>query len=136
MSNASRNGESREERLERALQGARSLLLQDVRVNYDDPVIRRHLTSEFWMVLMLVKFHARADRRLKDEFLDELVGQAYDLLQLLEDRILTNGFWIRLWDEELPPPAEEVATVRETEEEPEEPLSLRTTAELLLPRED
>ena len=136
MSNASRNGESREERLERALQGARSLLLQDVRVNYDDPVIRRHLTSEFWMVLMLVKFHARADRRLKDEFLDELVGQAYDLLQLLEDRILTNGFWIRPWDEELPPPAEEVATVRETEEEPEEPLSLRTTAELLLPRED
>ena len=132
MSNGSRNGESREERLERALQGARSLLLQDVRVDYDDPVIRRRLTREFWMVLMLVKFHARADRRLKDEFIDELGGQAYDLLQLWEDRILTNGFQIRLWDEELPPPAEEVAAARETEE----PLSPGTTAELLLPRED
>ncbi len=30
------------------------------------------------------------DRRLKDEFLDELGGQAYDLLQLWEDRILTK----------------------------------------------
>ncbi len=96
MSNVNRNGESREERLERARQGAHSLLLQDIRVDYDDPVIRRRLTREFWMVLMLVKFHARADRRLKDEFIDELGGQAYDLLQLWEDRILTNGFQIRL----------------------------------------
>ncbi len=136
MSNASRNGESREERLERALQGARSLLLQDVRVDYKDPMICCRLTRKFWMVLMLVKFHAWADRRLKDECLDELGGQAYDLLQLWEDRILTNGFWIRLWDGELPPPAEEVAAARETEEEPEEPLSHDKTAELLLPRED
>ena len=98
MSNASRNGESREERLSRALWGAHSLLLQDVTVDYNDPVIRRRLTHEFWMVLMLVKFHSRVDRRLKDEFLDELGGQAYDLLQLWEDRILTNGFRIRLWD--------------------------------------
>ncbi len=29
---------------------------------------------------MLVKFHVRTDRRLKDEFLDELGGQAYNLL--------------------------------------------------------
>ncbi len=55
MSNASRNGESREERLTRALNGAHSLLLQDVTVDYNDPVIRRCLIHEFWMVLMLVK---------------------------------------------------------------------------------
>ena len=36
MSNASRNGESMEERLERALQGAYFLLLQDVRVDFSD----------------------------------------------------------------------------------------------------
>ncbi len=136
MSNASRNGESREERLSRALWGAHSLLLQDVTVDYDDPVIRRRLTHEFWMVLMLVKFHSRVDRRLKDEFLDELGGQAYDLLQLWEDRILTNGFRIRLWDGNIPPPPEEVAAARETAEEPEEPLSPETTAALLQPRED
>ena len=112
------------------------MLLQDVRVDYNDPVIRRRLTHEFWMVLMLVKFHSRVDRRLKDEFLDELGGQAYDLLQLWEDRILTNGFRIRLWDGNVPPPAEEVAAARETEEEPEEPLSPETTAALLQPRED
>ena len=60
------------ERLERVLKGAHSLLLQDVRVDYDDPVIRRRLIYEFWMVLMLEKFHVRLDRRLKDKFLDEL----------------------------------------------------------------
>ena len=38
MSNASRKGEQGE-RLERALKGAHSLLLQDIRVDYDDPVI-------------------------------------------------------------------------------------------------
>ncbi len=136
MSNASRNGESREERLTRALHGAHSLFLQDVTVDYNDPVIRRRLTDEFWMVLMLVKFHSRVDRRIKDEFLDELGGQAYDLLQLWEDRILTNGFRIRLWDGDVPPPPEEVAAARETAEEPEEPLSPETTTALLQPLED
>ncbi len=82
MSNDSRNGESREERLTRSLHGAHSLLLQDVTVDYNDPVIWCRLTHEFCMVLMLVKFHARVDRCLKDEFPDELGGQAYDLLQL------------------------------------------------------
>ena len=120
----------------RALHGAHSLLLQDVTVDYNDPVIRRRLTHEFWMVLMLVKFHSRVDRRIKDEFLDELGGQAYDLLQLWEDRILTNGFRIRLWDGDVPPPPEEVAAARETAEEPEEPLSPETTTALLQPLED
>ncbi len=62
MSNASKNRESREERLTRALYGAYSLLLQGVTVDYNDPVIRRRLTHEFWMVLMLVKFHTLVDR--------------------------------------------------------------------------
>ncbi len=53
------------------------------------------------------------DRRLKDEFLDKLRGQAYDLLQLWEYRILTNEFRIRLWDSNVPPPLEEVAAARE-----------------------
>ncbi len=48
-----------EESLKRALQGAHSLLLQDVRVDYNDTVTRRHLTQEFWMILMLVKFNRR-----------------------------------------------------------------------------
>ncbi len=60
-------------------------------------------------------------------------GQVYDLLQLWEDRILTNVFRIRLRDGELPPPPEEVATARETAKEPEEPLSPQTTAALLEP---
>ncbi len=77
MSKTSKTGESREERLTRTLHGAHSLLLQDITVDYNDPVIRRRLTHEFWMVLMQVKFHARVDRRLKDEFLNELRGQAY-----------------------------------------------------------
>ncbi len=47
MSNASRNGESREERLTRALHGLHSLLLQDIIVDYNDPVIRRRLAHEF-----------------------------------------------------------------------------------------
>ena len=64
------------------LHGAHSLLLQDVTVDYNDPVIRCRLTHEFWMVLMLVKFHPRVDKHLKVGFLDELGGQAYDLLQL------------------------------------------------------
>ena len=122
MFNTNRNGESREERLTRALHVAHSLLLQDVAVDYNDPVIRLRLTHEFRMVLMPVKFHARVDRWLKDEFLDELGGQAYDLLQLWEDRILTNGFWIRRWDGDVPPPPEEVAATSETAEEPEKPL--------------
>ena len=112
------------------------MLLQDVIVDYNDPVTRRRLAHEFWMVLMLVKFHSRVDRRIKDEFLDELGGQAYDLLQLWEDRILTNGFRIRLWDGDAPPPPEEVAAARETAEEPKEPFSPETTAALLQPRED
>ncbi len=73
---------------------------------------------------------------MKDELLSELGGQAYDLLQLWEERILTNRFQIHLWDGELPPPAEEVATARETEEKPEEPLSPETMAALLQPRKD
>ncbi len=136
MSNASRNRERREERLTRALHGAHSLLLQDFTVDFNDPVIRRRLTHEFWMVLMLVKFHSQVDGQIKDEFLDKLGGQAYDLLQLWEDRILTNGFQIRLWDGDVPPPPEEVAVARETAEEPEEPLSSETTTALLQPRED
>ncbi len=103
----SRNGESREERLARVLQGANSLLLQDVRADYDNPVIWCFLT--------------RADRHMKYELLDELGGQAYDLLQLREDQILTNRFQICMWDGELPPLAEEVAAAREMAEEPEEP---------------
>ncbi len=83
MSNTSRNGESREEKLTRAWHGAHTLLLQNVTMDYTDPVIRRRLTHEFWMVLMLVKFHARVHWRLKDEFLDELGRQAYDLLSPL-----------------------------------------------------
>ncbi len=86
------------------------------------------------MLVSRFKFHAWADRQLKDKFLVELGGQAYDLLQLWKDQILTNGFWTRLWDEELP--LQEVAAARETAEEPEEPISPGTTAGLLLPRED
>ena len=57
---------STEERLTRALQGAHSLLLQDTVVDYDDLVIRLCMTHEFWMMLMLVKFHARMDWQIKD----------------------------------------------------------------------
>ncbi len=76
------------------------------------------------------------DRRLKYEFLDKLGGQAYNLLQLCEDRILTKEFRIHLWDGDVPPPPGEVAAAREMAEEPKEPLSPETTAALLQPRKD
>ncbi len=60
------------------------------------------------MVLMLVKFHAWKDRQKKAEFLTVLAVEAYNLLQLSEDLILTSGFWICLRDGELPLQPEEV----------------------------
>ncbi len=92
MSNANRDGESRVQRLTRALQGGRSLVLQEVAVDYNDLVIRRRMTQEFWMMLMLVKLHTRIDRWIKAEFLDVLTGQAYNLLHFWEDRILRSRF--------------------------------------------
>ncbi len=79
---------------------------------------------------------ARVDRRLKDKFLDELRGQAYDLLQLLGDRILTNRFWIHLSGGDVPPPPQELPACRQIAEEPKESLSPETTAALLQPHED
>ncbi len=81
MSNPSRNGESRAERLTRALQGFRSLLLQDITADCNDPVICLRLMQEFWPVLLMVKYHARKDRQIKVELLEVAAGQAYDLLQ-------------------------------------------------------
>ncbi len=121
--------------VDEGLAGAISLLLQDIAVDYDDLVIRHHMTQEFWMMLMLVKFHARVDRGIKEELLKTLAGQAYDLLQLWEDQILTNEFRISLWDGELPPLPKEVKAARETAEEPkDEPLLPATTEALLAPR--
>ncbi len=66
-------------------------------MDYNDPVIRRRLTHKLLILLMLVKFHARVDKLLKDEFLDKPGVQANDLLQLWEDWILMNGFQTRGW---------------------------------------
>ncbi len=73
------NGESRAERLTRALQGIHSLLLQAVAADYNDPVIRLRLKQEFWMVLLMVKFHARADRWMRAEHIDVIAGQVHTL---------------------------------------------------------
>ncbi len=64
MSSTSRNDKSRQERLERGRLGAHSLLLQDMNPDYDSLVIWERLKAEYKLVLWLVWYHVRKDRRV------------------------------------------------------------------------